>query len=451
MNILWIEDFGSMPDTGKNLLDSMFGKLLSFKNWDNDLLSLKSKPSDLENFCNDQDSVHSLYLCRNYFDYIDFKKKKIITNGIDAIILDIRLDNADYNLPIPAPYNENIGKFHENAGFYILNDLIHLGMPAEKICFMTGQDTTYGDFSKKSIEIFAPPVKCFGKGDDGNNKLRKWITEQESDYVKLRRGIIKGCQYLKTLTKSDLLFNNVIDDDKKYSFDDILDYIEVIENFLPLREPQSNTSLYKLFIRTLTHEWEAPSNKKMASIPDHAVKAFSLIMRMSRNWITHNSNAIFNNLTEQDVSYLFICNMRAMFNLDKKLVGYEKYLLFLFHQNEEETAFKESELNVRNNNIQLTKNYIIYFNELKNAKIDIYDILKDLQDNKKKLKELEDKERGFFVRGLYQLFWLLTSTIQVQKDSTNPNQVILSFNSFDYKKSEFLLKFSSYIYNRSFL
>ena len=40
MNILWVEDFGGRADSGKNVLNQMFGSLLSFDLWDNDLLPL---------------------------------------------------------------------------------------------------------------------------------------------------------------------------------------------------------------------------------------------------------------------------------------------------------------------------------------------------------------------------------------------------------------------------
>ncbi len=457
MNILWIEDFDKL-DSGKNTLELLFGELLSFDNWDNDLLSLKSNPSELEKYCKDQGSVHTIYLCWDYCDYFNFKDNRSVYNEIDSFIIDIGLDNlrdSDVNCPIPSNYTDPT-KFHRNAGFYIFNNLIQIGIPVENICFMTGEVNSLEKFKEQCAEIYIPPAKGFEKIDSGYTMLRAWLGEQQSDYIKLRRGIINGCQYVKTLIKKDLPPNKDIDlpfnkiivsSEKKYSSNDIHDYIEVIENFLPLREPSDKTSLYKLFIRTLNHEWEAPKPEDIRKLPNDEMKAFSLIMKITRNWIAHNSTTIFTNLTEQDISYLFICNMRAMFSLNKKAISYEKYLLSLFHKSEEGETFKESELNIRNNKIPLLENYIAYFNELKKPTIDIYDILNELQKDKTILKQ---KKYTFFITGLYQLFWLLTSIVQAQKHSTDPKQVILSFNSFDYTKSEFLLKFSSYIYNRSF-
>ena len=139
MNILWIEDFGGTLSSGTDTLESMFKNLLSFDDWDEDELNLIKRPTDLKKFCEQQKSVHNIYLCRNYFDYIAFKVAHSITHEIDTIISDIRLDNIaaeQFNSPIPDAYLSDKRKFHENGGFYIFNDLIHLGVPAERICWL---------------------------------------------------------------------------------------------------------------------------------------------------------------------------------------------------------------------------------------------------------------------------------------------------------------------------
>ncbi len=456
MNILWIEDFGGQLDSGVNTLTLMFQNLLSFDNIKKDTLNLIDYPNQLAQFCQQQASGYCIYLCRNYFDYADFKNNHAIVNEIDAIILDIRLDNGDhvdFDLAIPEQYS-NKPDFHKNAGFYIFNDLIHLGFSAEKMCFMTGEDSTFGDFKTKCLEIYIPEIKCFEKRDKkGYDKLRVWLQEQESDYVKLRRGIIEGCKQLKEL-KEKLCFDKYSKDDKKPAFLDMDDYLDILESFLPLREPSNKAALYKLFIRTLAHEWEESVEPKRIN-DDQTTFAFSWIMKMSRNWMAHNSTAIFNNLKEQDIAYLFVCNMRAIFDLGIDVKGYEKNLFLLFNKSEESEAFKASELIVKAKDIPLVKHYVSYFNE-KTKRIQVHHILHDLQNDKAKLKEKGD---DFFITGLYHSFWFLTSEHDDKKDKAvennrNPNQVYISrhytFYCFDYTQSEFLFKFSSHIYNRSF-
>ena len=455
MNILWIEDFGGGFDRGKATLNLMFQDLISFDNWDEDELSLLSKPSDLENFCKENSALHSVFLCRHYFDYVDFKANNQLARKVDAVIIDIRLDNnVDFDLLIPNDSQEK-QKFHINAGFYIFNDLVHLGFPAEKMCFMTGEKNSFSGFKKQCDDIYIPEVVGFEKSDPEYVKLRQWIKERESDYAILRRGVIEGCRYLKAL-KESLRFDKFSKDDKKPAFLDADDYLDVLENFLPLREPSNKAALYKLFIRTLAHEWEESVEPKR--IDDNQITlAFSWIMKMTRNWITHNSTAIFNNLNEHDVAYLFICNMRAIFDLGNEAKGYEKNLFLLFNKSEESEAFKQSELIVKEKRIPLVKHYVSYFNEKTKTKgIQVHNILHDLQNDKGKLKAKGD---DFFITGLYHSFWFLTSEHDEKKDialenNRNPNQVYISkhytFSFFDYAQPEFLLKFASHIYNRSF-
>jgi len=205
MNILWIEDFGAGLDSGKNTLNSLFGDLLSFDQWDNDEQDIVETPSDLQVFCQQQKSQDTVYLCRNYFDYAAFKQNHDLISKIDAVMIDVRLDNGehvDLEDAIPEPYTDK-RKFHENGGFYIFNDLVHLGIASEKMCFMTAETSSVTGFEKKCTEIYIPKVTTFEKGDVGFKALRNWLTDQKSDYVTLRRGIIEGCEFLKQYLAQD--------------------------------------------------------------------------------------------------------------------------------------------------------------------------------------------------------------------------------------------------------
>jgi hypothetical protein len=364
-------------------------------------------------------------------------------------------NNADFDQPIPNGSNDpqEKEKFHNNAGFYIFNDLVHLGFPAEKMCFMTGEQSSFSGFKIKCDAIYIPEAVGFEKSDAEYGNLRQWIKKRESDYAILRRGIIEGCRQLKEL-KEKLRFDKFSKDNKKPAFLDADDYLNVLANFLPMREPRNKAPLYKLFIRTLAHEWEESVVPKKID-DDQTTLAFSWIMKMTRNWMAHNSTAIFNNQTEQDVAYLFICNMRAIFNLGNDAMDYEKKLFLLFNKSEESETFKESEMIIKEKRIPLVKHFVSYFNE-KTKRTQVHNILHDLQNDKAKLKVKGD---DFFITGLYHSFWFLTSEHDDKKDEAvenncNPNQGYISrhytFNFFDYTQSEFLLKFSSHIYNRSF-
>ena len=249
MNILWIEDFGGGLDTGTATLNLMFQDLISFDNWDEDELSLLSRPADLEIFFKDNSALYCVFLCRHYFDYEKFKSNYDILTKIDAVIIDIRLNNnIDFDLPIPNDFQEK-QQFHENAGVYIYNDLVHLGVPSEKMCFMTGEKNSFTSFEAKCRDIYIPKVTGFEKNDAEYEKLRKWIKEQESSYTILRRGVIEGCHFLKSqIEKEDenIQFRDFIKFDNEYRLPaievvtaDIINYLDTLAQFLSLKQEQN--------------------------------------------------------------------------------------------------------------------------------------------------------------------------------------------------------------------
>jgi hypothetical protein len=340
MNILWIEDFGGGLSTGAATLNLMFQDLISFENWDEDELSLLSNPSDLENFFKDNSTVYCVYLCRHVYDYAEFKANKKLTKSIDAVIIDIRLDNnVNFNLPIPNDSHEK-EKFHINAGFYIFNDLVHLGFPAEKMCFMTGEKNSFSGFKKQCDDIYIPEVIGFEKSDAEYGKLRQWIKERESDYAILRRGIIEGCRFLKAQIEKDdgnIQFREFIKVENnqptiEIPTTDIENYLDVLSQLLALKEPNEQNIQYRLFLRTLVHEWEEnidPDSLKQKHGNDlskiHDLYTFAWLMKMTRNWVSHAN--LLEPLDPQIIAFLFLINMRAMFKLPKAIQPYERILL----------------------------------------------------------------------------------------------------------------------------
>jgi len=340
MNILWIEDFGGGLPTGTGTLNSMFQDLMSFDNWDEDELSLLSKPSDLEKFFKENSALHCVFLCRHYFDYVEFKANNELTRKVDAVIIDIRLDNnVDFDLSIPND-SQDKEKFHINAGFYIFNDLVHLGFPAEKMCFMTGEKNSFSGFKKRCDDIYIPEVIGFEKGDANFGKVRQWIKTRQSDYVILRRGIIEGCSFLKAHIEKDeakIQFRDFIKiENQQPTIEiptaDIGNYLDTLAQFFPIKQSDDPNILYRLFLRTLVHEWEenidANSLKEkyagdLSKIRD--IYTFAWLMKMTRNWVSHAN--LLEPLNPEMIAFLFLVNMRAMFKLPKAIQPYEHILL----------------------------------------------------------------------------------------------------------------------------
>jgi hypothetical protein len=262
------------------------------------------------------------------------------------------------------------------------------------------------------------PKAC--RKDEENDLQNKLKDYEDNKYLVLRRGIIEGCKYvIKSLDDENisLYFQNFMETKDNKKDIDITGYLNTLENFLPLREPKDKQKTYKLFIRTLAHEWEAASPKQIVTVSNNiyhekispepiktkhdAVLAW--IMLNTRNWGTHNPN-LFSETDERFVAYLFIVNLRTMFEFsDDKPLPYEEILFKLFH-NKKEDLKKDS-----------------LFEKIKNA----YDFMKVLREEKKELEKIRNNfflamandiqwspqsdtrnKKTLFIQILYQAFWL---------------------------------------------
>lgn len=454
---LWVEDFDNNAETTAKYV---FGGLKDAGHLSGDKRKIKR---DLK--------PEGIYIEFSFQDGLDFIQNKL--GDIDYIILDIDLPAFAGSEP-----NKNVlallEKWHgyqkqddkskdeellglsakelrQIAGYYLYTELIlKLGFPEHHILFCSnhGENVTSIREAFNSAKIELPSIHR--KSD--SEEIQEWIrTCYENSYSKLRRGIIEGCRYLKNLSEDKLLFKEFIKDpEKKLNLEDVQDYLDVLEKFLPLCNRENNdTTLYKLFIRILAHEWEAAEPKQLNSQKE--LYAFSWIMKMARNWLAHSK--VFEQLTPQDVAYLFIVNMRAMFDLGDNLLPYEKHLLSLFTTAISVDEMKENVgIDHKTRKIPLIENYAVLLKKTGNTwqAINFHDALNNLQKNKDK-----QVDSDFFIEGLYQTFWFLTSTGGVY---IPPDEEIIKrfsvlnyqFNYFGYQK-EYIFELARHIYARSFL
>lgn len=450
---LWIEDFENSPKVTAN---DVFGGML-------DEQSLSENAEQLKNALKKQ----GVFIELSFQDGLEFIRNKL--SQIDYVILDIDLPaysegddmNADVSLFLKDHYDhdpnnddeellsEKCNELKKVAGFHIYTELVvELGFPKEHILFCSN----HGDHLKSIIDAFktakisCPPIHIKKDPD-----VQAWVIKKHEDpYSRLRRGIIDGCQYLSGLPENKWRFNEFIKKtENPVSFDELPDYLSVLENFLPLGEQKrkSNSSLYRLFIRVLAHEWEAAEPKKLGG--QQEVYAFSSIMKMARNWSAHGN--VFEHARPQDVAYLFIVNMRAMFYLGTELLPYEKNLLQLFKGATEQDEFRKIiGTSFTNREIPLAENYANLLADSGNTyqAIDFHTVLNELQ--KKKTADSE-----YLIKGIYKIFWFLTSSGNVyaptDKDTTKKFTTLkYQFKYFDYSKSEYLFEIGRHIYNASF-
>ena len=450
---LWIEDFENSPKVTAN---DVFGGML-------DEQSLSENAEQLKNALKKQ----GVFIELSFQDGLEFIRNKL--SQIDYIILDIDLPaysegddmNADISLFLKEHYgydpnnddeellSEKCKAIKEIAGYHIYTELVvELGFPKEHILFCSN----HGDNLKTIKEAFKiAKISLPDIHTKSDSSVKAWTLEKyEYQYSRLRRGIIEGCQYLSDLPESQWRFNKFIKKtENPVSIDELPDYLSVLESFLPLGEQKrkSNSSLYRLFIRVLAHEWEAAEPKKLEG--QQEVYAFSAIMKMARNWSAHGN--VFEHAKPQDVAYLFIVNMRAMFDLEPELLPYEKHLLQLFKGVTGQIEFRGIiGTDHEDRHIPLAENYANLLAKSGNTyqAIDFHTILNELQR-----KKLADDE--FLMKGIYKIFWFLTSYGHVHvpydmKRIKNFTNLKYQFKHFDYSKNEYLFDISRHIYNASF-
>ncbi|OAH96213.1 hypothetical protein [Methylomonas methanica] len=444
---LWVEDF---ENDAFVTAEQVFGGVLNKSSFDEKPVALKQQ---LRN--------QGVFLELDLQAGLDFITKELSIK-IDYAILDIDLKahdgeiNSDF-LKLLAdfenyqPHEDEAEddelrkqaclKLKSIAGFYLYTKLVdEIGFPKQHILFCSNHgDKTEGIKEAFNAAKIALP-EIYGKSDP---YVQTWIRScYNNPYSRLRRGIIEACTFLKD---KKLRFNQYGADDKKPVDLDIENYLEILKLFLPLREPADIQSMYKLFVRTLAHEWdEAVKPRKL----DKTALAFSWIMKMTRNWSAHTR--VFDRLKAKDVAFLFIVNMRAMFDLGGDSTPYEKHLLSLFDQTLSVDEFRKIfGTSHKDRKIPLTQKYALLIDKYgKNYEAsNFHDLLNEFQ---KKQSGNED----FLMQGLYQVFWFLTSNGFVYIDTHKiQDQKYLNYNFayFNYAADEYSLEFGRHIYNTSFL
>jgi hypothetical protein len=291
-------------------------------------------------------------------------------------------------------------------------------------------EDTQPDSIKNTYNTFCEAYKrCRIKPPDAINKnlkvtayLGKWLSKHEGNqYLTLRRGIIDGCNYLRNKRPRFSLYSNK---DKISDFD-LLSYMDILSDFFSLTESDNLSHQYKLFVRTLAHEWDDAVRPQKIKVDDRkahsqASWAFSWIMKMTRNWSAHSK--VFEGLSAQDVAFLFIVNMRAMFELGSELAPYEKYLLNLFESPLEVEDFKS----IYGMDFKDKRKFGNYFEERKIPLIQSYARMLDkygktfeaisFHDLLNEVQKKSSESNRFLIKGLYQVFWFLTSPGNVYID-----------------------------------
>lgn len=193
---------------------------------------------------------------------------------------------------------------------------------------------TYDIFCDAYKAICIKPPRAISKSNDKDAQLelRSWLEdhERDSNYLFLRRGIIEGCDFLKShieKNKANIQFTDFITDTNIYNItsSEIINYLDSLSQFFPISEPNDIEIKYRLFVWALSHEWEGNINPQKPYNRNDEKHTFAWIMKMIRNWTSHAN--LLDPVNCQTVAFLFLVNMRVMFKLSKEIKNYEYILL----------------------------------------------------------------------------------------------------------------------------
>ena len=443
MRILWIEDFG-----GKATVDGLIGGLTGWLNDESiDVLAdevnniLRSDPHDFEGwrrFYQTSSSFtslgHEVDFCMHFLEVERMLDSNKTCDNYDVVLIDIDLSENDFFTVMPDSVEPTL------AGFWIYNRLVHAGFPPERLAFFTGNDDKAGEFVIACSEFYIhPKPTSFSKIRPDENKgvtLSNWLTslEQAADrYIMLRRGVLDGCRYLENFLidpsvtdVSDIIqFNRYIagESESRMLAEEAREYLFAVSSTLPVKHPTAGQqpSVVRLFLRTLAHEWEDKAHPGNLRQRDPLLSALGWTMKNTRNWLSHSR--FLEHAGTNDLAFLFLVNMRAMFALKDELETYELQLLRLFGTN---TSPLQDD--------QITASLILSYVAVKNILVEKIRNHEKSQNGKRiedethynqvvnALIRAEIQLTDFdFLKSLYKIFWHGLARIESPKFDVDPN------------------------------
>lgn len=298
---LWIEDF---ENSAKTTASNLFTDIVDEKDFSDNTRQLRNNLKRYGVFI-ELSFQDGLGFIRNNLDKVDY-----IILGIDlpaysrndAInddVLQLLERFHDYKEPGEEMLQSKCEELKKIAGYYLYTELvIELGFPKEKILFCSNHGENLKSIKEafKVAKVTLPTI--YEKSDPS---AHNWIVKNhENDYSRLRRGIIEACHFLKSLIEKDdakIQFTSFIKRDKKLQpvieivGTDIVNYLDTLAQFLPLKQPneQLTNVQYRLFLRTMAHEWEENIDPEAINKIGyeyeniHDIHTFAWVLKITRN------------------------------------------------------------------------------------------------------------------------------------------------------------------------
>ena len=286
-DILWVEDFddGDNSPVAKKI-ENYYGKQRAFRvDVQSFMLPLLKTLSDEKTFSKYSCAVLDINLTAGFESIQDeFDEIKEILTANQIRILDEHDPDQD------AEYAD----FAENAGYYVYLYLIRRGMPAERICMLTGnKGNTTDDWEKLFKNAGLMPPETFDRATE-REKFHAWLDKKLTPPYRLRACIVGMSRCAEEFLS---------DDETK----------AVLQNLprIPLRLSDDTDVVDREFISALwqiVQPWESPQKAEQAE------QAYRTTLKLTRNWMAHGC---LNKINLLATAFLFGIGMRGL--LDKKI------------------------------------------------------------------------------------------------------------------------------------
>ncbi len=480
-DILWVDDF----DTSDNIADSELvtndtSDTATFKNELNDyypmsyhfrvniykyflklLLHLEDDFSQYNCVVLDINLGKGIWRSRKP-SVLPYRYKKPLNATEELLKIKKILEQNNVQLREKDCYRDSEGKlvissssFFENAGYYLYLYLLQKGMPAERICMLTGNagpkntSSEWDDLFKQAGLI---PPKTFDRKDEkGNNsKFAKWLDERFSNEYRFRSCVIamSGC-LLDMIAKNGIklrqFWNEVWEDDED-GIESVRHILENVRKF-PLRFSKGIENECFNIIWQLVLPWEGIKTSVNYLYETNKDDRYYIFFKAIRNYLAHRS---ITKVGIQVSAFLFGLSLHGLFDftsVDSKVKrNYEEYklwekeLLKLMHNIDEENQHQEeikfSELSLQSFNCfcesyKLTNKDKINFDYKSNNEIKVYksiiEIIKKID-----LKFFKDVDLPrLFLQCLYEVDGTRKPDDELKLDNSFKNRTIIIYKSQD--------------------
>lgn len=271
---------------------------------------------------------------------------------------------------------------------------------------------TFGEWTAKFTAAGIKSPLGFRKNQEAEEFIR-WKNSKEHSYYKLRSAIILACREITKLLLDegdsviklhDFVYNgkNKADKVSLYSPSYFIDMLNMVESMLPIQADNNKSNIYRQMMKTISHDWEAcvacEPSKDTDSLADIESGAYSCIMKLVRNWVSHNKLTDF---TEESAAFIFIAAMRTMFKLPSEALGYEIELLDLIEDKPIDYKYLSDLFNPKEHKKLLINDmntsFYALLDKANNKQVSPYELLKDIGGIKQNIK--------MNIKHLYKMLW----------------------------------------------